>query len=296
MSNLYRKSHLLGAKLKNVRKLNKLTLEDLSERCRAEDPKNAPSVSYLSMIENGKRLPSENVLNQIATVFQKEPSWFMDENLDIGFSDDDVSKQKNQNLPLEPGFLYSKDLLQGAIPELLDQSGISGRQFAQLLIRSYQEANHNRFPDLEKVADEIGQNIFPIKVNDIKKLYKTHGLKLKWFKQNRVTTSTPQMKNKMLLRSFYESPSEVYVNEALQNDPHRLKYDLTTHLGHKILHQGDGLRSIISSGSNPFDSDGKQETVSNSHDVLMAWHDFESSFFAGALLCPRKPFRRYLIR
>jgi len=126
MSNLYRKSHLLGTKLKNVRKLNKLTLEDLSERCSEKDPKNAPSVSYLSMIENGKRLPSENVLNQIATVFQKDPSWFMDENLDIGFSDDEGSKQKNQNLPLEPGFLYSKELLQGAIPELLDQSGISG--------------------------------------------------------------------------------------------------------------------------------------------------------------------------
>jgi len=28
----------------------------------------------------------------------------------------------------------------------------------------------------------------------------------------------------------------------------------------------------------------------------MAWHDFESSFFAGAILCPRKPFRSYLIK
>ena len=164
MSNLYRKSHLLGTKLRNVRKLNKLTLEDLSERCSEEDPKNAPSVSYLSMIENGKRVPSENVLNQIAMVFQKDSSWFMDENLDIGFSDDEGSKQKNQNLPLEPGFLYSKELLQRAIPELLDQSGISGRQFAQLLIRSYQEANFNRFPDLEKVADEIGNNISQLKL------------------------------------------------------------------------------------------------------------------------------------
>ncbi|GIS85433.1 MAG: hypothetical protein CM1200mP17_00010 [Woeseia sp.] len=85
MSNLYRKSHLLGTKLKNIRKLNKLTLEDLSERCSQHSPKNAPSVSYLSMIENGKRLPSEEVLKQIAIVFQKDSSWFMDENLDIGY-------------------------------------------------------------------------------------------------------------------------------------------------------------------------------------------------------------------
>jgi hypothetical protein len=31
-------------------------------------------------------------------------------------------------------------------------------------------------------------------------------------------------------------------------------------------------------------------------DVLYAWRDFECSFFAGALLCPRVPFRRFLIR
>jgi hypothetical protein len=30
--------------------------------------------------------------------------------------------------------------------------------------------------------------------------------------------------------------------------------------------------------------------------VLYAWRDFECSFFAGALLCPRIPFRRFLIR
>jgi hypothetical protein len=31
-------------------------------------------------------------------------------------------------------------------------------------------------------------------------------------------------------------------------------------------------------------------------DVLHAWRDFECSFFAGALLCPKQPFRRLLIR
>jgi hypothetical protein len=31
-------------------------------------------------------------------------------------------------------------------------------------------------------------------------------------------------------------------------------------------------------------------------DVLIAWRDFECSFFAGALLCPKVPFRRFLVR
>jgi hypothetical protein len=30
-------------------------------------------------------------------------------------------------------------------------------------------------------------------------------------------------------------------------------------------------------------------------DILHAWRDFECSFFAGALLCPRLPFRRFLV-
>ncbi len=34
----------------------------------------------------------------------------------------------------------------------------------------------------------------------------------------------------------------------------------------------------------------------NAHDVLHAWRDFECSFFAGALLCPKVPFRRFLAR
>ena len=83
MSNLFRKSHFLGTKIRTIRKNNRLTLEDLSERCSEDNPKTAPSVSYLSMIENCKRLPSVDVLNQIARIFQKEPKWFLDENLDI---------------------------------------------------------------------------------------------------------------------------------------------------------------------------------------------------------------------
>lgn len=58
-SGLRRKAHFLGTKIKSLRKRNNLTLEDLSVRCIQIDAENAPSVSYLSMIENGKRVPSE---------------------------------------------------------------------------------------------------------------------------------------------------------------------------------------------------------------------------------------------
>ena len=60
---------------------------------------------HISMIENGKRLPSEDVLTIIANVFQKEESWFLDENLEVTIQSDDEKPIKN--IPLEPGFLYS---------------------------------------------------------------------------------------------------------------------------------------------------------------------------------------------
>ena len=56
------KSHFLGAKLRALRKRNGMTLEELSARCVQRDTQIAPSVSYLSMIESGKRMPSQEVL------------------------------------------------------------------------------------------------------------------------------------------------------------------------------------------------------------------------------------------
>ena len=43
-----------------------------------------------------------------------------------------------------------------------------------------------------------------------------------------------------MVRSFFEPPGIVYANRALQSDPARLKFDLAAHIGHKVLHGGDG--------------------------------------------------------
>ena len=73
---LLRKAHFLGTKIKSLRKRNNLTLEDLSVRCMQINRESAPSVSYLSMIENGKRVPSAALMGIIAEIFQKDiPKW-----------------------------------------------------------------------------------------------------------------------------------------------------------------------------------------------------------------------------
>ena len=73
-----RKTHFLGTKLRALRKRNGLTLEELSARCIQLDSRTAPSVSYLSMIESGKRVPSEELLGLLSSVFQREPRWSLD--------------------------------------------------------------------------------------------------------------------------------------------------------------------------------------------------------------------------
>jgi transcriptional regulator with XRE-family HTH domain len=156
---LRRKAHFLGTKIKSLRKRHNLTLEDLSIRCIQIDAEAGPSVSYLSMIENGKRTPSERLLQIVAEIFQKDLSFFYDEAMDDPAVDPARLDSAVSGLPLEPGFLFSEQLLQTAIPELLAQTGTTGRQFAHLLIRAHQEASRNRFPDIERAAEQIGQKI-----------------------------------------------------------------------------------------------------------------------------------------
>ena len=299
MTQALRNSHFLGSKLRALRKHNGLTLEELSARCIQLDSHSAPSISYLSMIESGKRVPSEEVLGLLASVFQRKRGWFLDGNPAIDPPANKTRTERAAGVPLEPGFLFSKELLQAAIPELLAQTGTTGRQFAHLLIRSHQEMSRNDFPDLERAAEQIGERRFPLDADDLIHLCKQHGLTLRWFDRAPVLTLDKDRELRSMVRSFYEAPRTVYLNRALQKDPARLKFDLATHLGHKVLHGGDGLKSAHATGGEMGGSpEGGAEIAAgmNAQDVLHAWRDFECSFFAGALLCPKVPFRRFLTR
>jgi transcriptional regulator with XRE-family HTH domain len=296
MAELLRKGHFLGAKLRTLRRRNGLTLEELSVRCIQQQPDIAPSVSYLSMIESGKRTPSPQLLALLAGVFQRAPAWFLDEQAELDLPP--AAAGGTARIPFEPAFLFSKSLLQAAIPELLAQTGTSGRQFAHLLIRSHQEMSRNDFPDLERAADRIGERRFPLSVEDLMRLAKRHGLEIRWFDRKPVLARDKDRELRSMVRSFFEPPGVVYANRALQSDPARLKFDLAAHIAHKVLHGGDGLKSAHATGGEMGGSPegGSAAAGMNAQDVLHAWRDFECSFFAGALLAPRVPFRRFLAR
>ena len=294
---LRRKAHFLGTKIKSLRKRNRLTLEDLSVRCVQIDAEAGPSVSYLSMIENGKRVPSERLLEIIAEIFQKDPNWFYDESLDEE-AIDTAPAAAVSGMPLEPGFLFSEALLQLAIPELLAQTGTTGRQFAHLLIRAHQEKSHNRFPDLERAAESVGKKHFPMRVEDVFAIAKNLGLEINWFDNSAFKDkgdSTPPIN--MLVRSFFDAPNKIYLNRSLEDNPARLKYDLANHIGHMVLHDGDGARAPQVSGGRITGRRTEADSLNvDAKDILYAWRDFECSYFAAALLAPKTPFRQFLAR
>jgi transcriptional regulator with XRE-family HTH domain len=290
MAGLIRQGHFLGTKLRSLRKRNGLTLDELSARCVQIDAAGAPSVSYLSMVETGKRMPSADMLDMLAGIFSKDARWFLDENTEVEAAPAQRERGGLEAMPLEPAFLFSHELLQNALPELLSQTGTTGRQFAQLLIRVWQETRHNNFPDIERAAEECGKREMPLTLDAVMAICKRHALDVQWFDGD---TRKP---SGALVRSQFEAPGKVLINKRLRNQEERLKYELAFFIGHKILHNGDGAispHSAIHSGDG--ESSGSAAGM-GAQDVLYAWRDFECSFFAGALLCPRVPFRRFLIR
>src|ERR1700745_2946723 len=234
MAQFVRRGHFLGTKLRSLRKRNGLTLEELSVRCIQRNAAAAPSVSYLSMIESGKRMPSPALLELLAAVFQRAPEWFLDESAEPEPPPAGAAAAAGgvAPLPFEPAFLFSRSLLQAAIPELLAQTGTSGRQFAHLLIRSHQEMSRNDFPDLERAADEGGGRRFPLTGDDLLRLCKQHGLEIRWFDRKPILARDKDRELRSMVRSFFEPPRVVYANRALQADPARLKFDLAAQLGH----------------------------------------------------------------
>lgn len=284
-----RQGQLLGSKMRTLRKRNRMTLEELSARCTQLDPANAPSVSYLSMLETGKRSPSGEVLAMIASVFGKAPQWFLD-GADEGAPQNSRAPTAAATTPFEPAFLFAPALLRTALPELLLQTGTTGRNFAQLLIRVWQETHQNEFPDIERAADAAGGREMPLSVEALLGICKRYGLEVRWVDDDRRRLS------RGLARARFEAPGAILVSRRLRSREERLKYELAFYLGHKILHNGDG--AIADSGVDlTADRDGTAAPAGlGPRDALHAWREFESSFFAGALLCPRAPFRQLLVR
>jgi len=285
-----RHGQLLGSRLRGLRKRNGITLEQLAARCSQLDPAQSPSISYLSMLETGKRTPSPVVLSIIAQVFGREPAWFLDASAELQTDATAVAPDEVTSA-FEPAFLFTPELLRAALPELLFQTGTSGRSFAQLLIRVWQETHQNDFPEIERAAETAGERVMPLSVDALLAICKRYGLSIRWIDDDR------RRLNRGLARAHFETPDTIVVSARLRKHEARLKYELAFFLGHKILHLGDGAIGASGADREP-DAAGSAASTPGlaQRDALIAWREFECSSFAGALLCPRTPFRQMLVR
>jgi hypothetical protein len=164
-------------------------------------------------------------------------------------------------------------------------------------VRVWQETRQNEFPDIERAAETVGRRRMPLSLEDVLGIVEETGLAIRWVDDERRGRADP------VLRARYEAPGTVLINRKLRAHEARLKYTLAFFIGHRILHNGDGVVPPHSAAGPGFeeqrcDDASATGTVAGMapRDVLLAWRDFECSAFAGALLCPKQPFRQFLVR
>jgi transcriptional regulator with XRE-family HTH domain len=202
-----RKSHFFGIKLRKKRLDSGLTLEDLMNRCVAVDASNAPSISYLSLLETGRRSPTEKLINIFSEVFNEASDWFTDDSTEI----DEEDSHLTHEFILEPNVLFDKSILTRAIPNVLTQTGISDRRFAYALISALQDRQKNHFPDLEREAELLGKKKLPMSLDYIFGICTRVGLKVKWFNKEPVKIAVEEAGEEIrsLARSFFQSPNTI---------------------------------------------------------------------------------------
>jgi Zn-dependent peptidase ImmA (M78 family) len=159
------------------------------------------------------------------------------------------------------------------------------------LIRVWQETRQNDVPEIERAAEEAGGRRMPLSVDELLAICQRYGLTVRFSDGERAADG------RTLLRARYETPGTLVVNRRLNQREERLKYELAFFLGHQVLHGGDGMISPHTASGILGDERAEGARAGNvAQDVLYAWRDFECGQFAGALLCPRQPFRQFLMR
>src|SRR6202795_4116752 len=77
----------------------------------------------------------------------------------------------------------------------------------------------------------------PLNLDAVMAICERHALDVQWF------DGDARKPSGALVRSQFEAPGTVLINKRLRNQEERLKYELAFFIGHKILHNGDGVIS-----------------------------------------------------
>ena len=118
----------------------------------------------------------------------------------------------------------------------------------------------------------------PLNLDAVMTICKKHALEVKWF------DGDGRKPGGALLRSRFEAPATVWINKRLRNQEERLKYELAFFIGHKILHNGDGMISPHSAAHTGEGDLAGSAGGMGAQDVLYAWRTSNAVFRRRAAL------------
>ncbi len=132
------------------------------------------------MIERGKRVPSIDMLEVIAQVFQKNPTWFLDdESEQQAIAPDKGNRGGISGMALEPSFLFSNDILQVRYQRCC-------RKLVYLAVNlptSWFELTKRAIKTtslIERAAEEVGLKRLNLGVEDLIDIARNLGIQISW--------------------------------------------------------------------------------------------------------------------
>lgn len=267
---------ILGVKVKHLRLEKSVSLTELAN-------KTGISVSYLTEIEKGKKHPKPSKIAVIADALGVSYDQMVSLQLDKKLQP--VAQLLGSNLlydlPLEHFGLDAARLIDifataptkmsafvNTIVEMARSHNLSLEQFYFSALRTYQEMHENYFPQLEDEADKFAesQNLESKQISSAR---------LKELLKNLYGVETSETLNQLegmdSLRSFYlQSQKHLYINPLLSEQ--QKAFVLARELGFQRLNLSPRPYTSAWVTVNSFDE---------------VFHNFQASYFAGALLLNR---------
>ncbi|MFV0153638.1 XRE family transcriptional regulator [Empedobacter falsenii] len=270
---------IFGLKLKQVRTAKDLSLFKLSKLT-------GLSKSYLNEIEKGKKYPKTDKIVLLAEALEIPYDEIVSLKLDKNLAPVAEILQSNllQEIPLELFGIEERDLIEiisnapmkvnafiSTLIEIGNNYNLTRESFFLASLRSFQEANDNYFPDIEKAAKSFLQEyLFDydgfVSNDTMEEILKEE------FNYTIVYEDFDHLEGKDLakLRSIYIKDKKLlYINSISDNDQKR--FILAKELGYNYLDLKERLYTFSWASFDNFDQ---------------LLNNFYASYFAGALLLP----------
>lgn len=277
---------IFGVKLKQLRQEKGMQLSELAARA-------GFSVSYINEIEKGKKYPKPGKIFALARALDTDYDTLVSMRLSKKLEPIGELLNSNilQELPLELFGLEATDLLQllsdapakvssfiNTIIEISRSHGMNVEQFYFSALRSYQEMHDSYFEDIELAAEGFlsKQNLQPGERLDEFRLRSILTQECEYTFEPFSDTGKPELAG---LRSVLvpAARKRFLYNEALE--PEQLAFTFGREIGYHELGLKD--RPLISS-------------VVEAESFEQVLNNFKASYFAGAILIPKKELQKGL--